>query len=77
MHVIISFLPENKRIEDQNYGRAARNSQPGTWRLIINKSEEGFTEDDIGEVKKIRAQNEYELITKSMKIEVPKYIFED
>ena len=73
----ISFLPENKRIEDQNYGRAARNGQPGTGRLILNKNEEGFTEDDIREVKKVRAQNEYDLITKSMKTEVPKHIFED
>ena len=36
LHVIITFIPNNSRVEEQNYGRAGRKGEPGTWQLVLN-----------------------------------------
>ena len=67
LHVIISFVPNNSRVEEQNYGRAGRKGEPGTWQLVINYQEEinkyfvGFNLADKYEpyLKLIRLQNIY------------------
>ena len=39
LNVIITFIPNNSRVEEQNYGRAGRKGEPGTWQLVINYKE--------------------------------------
>jgi preprotein translocase subunit SecA len=38
LHVVFSFYPSNQRIEDQGFGRAARQGQQGSGRMIIDRS---------------------------------------
>lgn len=45
LHICLTFLPENSRVEDQNIGRTSRSGNPGTSQIILLDSESGTLDD--------------------------------
>lgn len=48
LHIILSYIPDNSRIEEQAFGRAARSGDPGTGNFVVK------VEQDSGELAEIQ-----------------------
>ena len=79
LHVLLSFLPINQRVEDQNYGRAGRKGQRGSCiSIILYNNEYGIFEKNelnIDIIKQKREKIEFENIKKLIDNEM-KFILE-
>ncbi|XP_058803671.1 uncharacterized protein LOC131671332 [Phymastichus coffea] len=80
LHVCIAFLPCNKRVEDQAFGRTARQGNQGSAQLVIKRSEVNklnIISNCFKVIKYCRDQKEKDRIQLIREIKIPELKFQD
>ncbi|AFC70032.1 preprotein translocase subunit SecA [Rickettsia amblyommatis] len=80
LHVCVAFLPCNKRVEDQAFGRTARQGNNGTAKLMIKKSaveKLGINSYSFTDIKLVRDLREEDRIAQIKEIKILELKFQD
>ena len=60
MHVCLTFLPVNTRVQEQAFGRTGRKGQPGTWQLVLNIFKD-YPVDSVNQlIKSVKSTSSFE-----------------
>jgi hypothetical protein len=80
LQVCVAFLPCNKRVEEQAFGRTARQGNNGTAKLVIKRSEIeklGIDSDNFTEIKILRDLKEKDRIKQIKEVKILELNFQD